>query len=186
MIRIEHPANSRGEAFGVRSGSVPLQAALLGLILRRRSDGRPRKTATSLWLRYLKVDDPVVLSAYRKKITSIVAQGKNRIAQAIQQELRRGLEGLLGKKYSNRGFTPGTGGDPCGHSRRLVQGRPLGMGKGPEETGPGGIPHPYGPGRRLSRLGDRVPGRKGRPLRSFPFTPFTSDPSGVGSPGMRG
>lgn len=138
MIKIEHPANSRGEAFGVRSGSVPLQAALLGLILLAVIGRAAAEDGYDLWLRYLKVDDPVVLSAYRKKITSIVAQGKSEIAQAIQQELRRGLEGLLGKNIPIADSPPGPGAILVGTPEDSFKVARLGWGRVLKKLGPEG------------------------------------------------
>ncbi len=50
-----------------------------------------------MWLRYDKVMEPELLSAYREGITEVVIQQSGPILNAAQEELQNGLEGLLGK-----------------------------------------------------------------------------------------
>ncbi len=49
-----------------------------------------------LWLRYDKVTDPAVLKAYRTHIGNIVLLGSSPTLTIAQQELRKGLSGMLG------------------------------------------------------------------------------------------
>jgi alpha-glucuronidase len=51
-----------------------------------------------LWLRYDKISQPELLSYYREHITEIVIQESSPTFKAIQEELQKGLSGLLGKK----------------------------------------------------------------------------------------
>ncbi len=51
-----------------------------------------------LWLRYNKILQPKILSHYREHITEIVIQESSPTFQAVQEELRKGLSGLLGKE----------------------------------------------------------------------------------------
>jgi alpha-glucuronidase len=50
-----------------------------------------------LWLRYDKVSNPRLLSHYRECATEAVIQGTSPTLAAIQEELQKGLSGLLGK-----------------------------------------------------------------------------------------
>lgn len=59
-----------------------------------------------LWLKYDKVDDPVLLREYRNQINSIVFAGQSATLIAAKKELLKGLEGLLGKKiYESKKIT---------------------------------------------------------------------------------
>ncbi len=51
-----------------------------------------------LWLRYNEISQPELLSHYREHITQIVIQESSPTFQAVQEELRKGLSGLLGKE----------------------------------------------------------------------------------------
>lgn len=53
-----------------------------------------------LWLRYDKIDDPVLLQQYRNNITGIQFTGNSPTLIAAREELITGLQGLLGKKVS--------------------------------------------------------------------------------------
>jgi alpha-glucuronidase len=48
-----------------------------------------------LWLRYDQVPAPM-LAAYRSRITSVIVEGRSSTAEIIRDELRNGLNGLLG------------------------------------------------------------------------------------------
>lgn len=50
-----------------------------------------------LWLRYDKVAEPELLSAYRKGVTEIIIQESGPVLNAVQEELQNGLRGLIGK-----------------------------------------------------------------------------------------
>jgi alpha-glucuronidase len=50
-----------------------------------------------LWLRYVRVDDPARVTEYTAAITSFLVAGDSPTASATARELRRGLEGLLGR-----------------------------------------------------------------------------------------
>ena len=50
-----------------------------------------------LWLRYDKVDDPVLLETYRQAISSLYVPGRSDTEKIIVQELKKGLSGLLGR-----------------------------------------------------------------------------------------
>ncbi|MEO8360296.1 MAG: alpha-glucuronidase family glycosyl hydrolase [Vicinamibacteria bacterium] len=56
------------------------------------------ETGYNLWLRYIQVDDVTKLSAYRKSVGSLVVEGTSPSLEAARNELRSGLEGLLGQK----------------------------------------------------------------------------------------
>jgi hypothetical protein len=51
-----------------------------------------------LWLRYDEISQPELVSDYREHITEIVIQESSPTFQAVQEELRKGLSGLLGKE----------------------------------------------------------------------------------------
>src|SRR5215471_15109553 len=51
-----------------------------------------------LWLRYDKIDDSILLSQYRNKISFIRFTDTSSTLLAAQKELQNGLEGLLDKK----------------------------------------------------------------------------------------
>ncbi len=55
-----------------------------------------------LWLRYDKIEDGTLLQLYRTLIPSIQVNGSSQTIHIAEEELIRGLEGLLGKKISNR------------------------------------------------------------------------------------
>ncbi|MFN8291419.1 MAG: alpha-glucuronidase family glycosyl hydrolase [Chitinophagaceae bacterium] len=55
-----------------------------------------------LWLRYQKIDNPVLLSAYKKVTAKIHVSGNSPTMQVIKEELRRGLSGLLGTTVTFR------------------------------------------------------------------------------------
>jgi alpha-glucuronidase len=48
-----------------------------------------------LWLRYVPVDDPQLLSSYKRQTSEIVVQGQSATEQVAREELRKGLAGLL-------------------------------------------------------------------------------------------
>ena len=50
-----------------------------------------------LWLRYDKVMEPELLSAYREGITEVVIQQSYPVLKAVQEELQNGLRGMLDK-----------------------------------------------------------------------------------------
>jgi alpha-glucuronidase len=50
-----------------------------------------------LWLRYDKIDDPVLLQQYRNQISSIYFHNSSSTIEVVKKELLYGLEGLLGK-----------------------------------------------------------------------------------------
>jgi alpha-glucuronidase len=50
-----------------------------------------------LWLRYQRIDNPARLSEYSTAISSILVAGSSPTTAATTRELRRGLEGLLGR-----------------------------------------------------------------------------------------
>ncbi len=54
-----------------------------------------------LWLRYARVEDPVLLKAYQAAFSSIVVQGKTETDQVLLKELQQGFRGLLGKSLPN-------------------------------------------------------------------------------------
>lgn len=54
-----------------------------------------------LWLRYDKIDDAKLLSAYQHSINRINFPGDNPTLQVAKKELLKGLEGLLDKKIIN-------------------------------------------------------------------------------------
>ena len=51
-----------------------------------------------LWLRYVKVQDPDLLTQYLEHLTQIVVTGNNPTTNLTREELQRGLSGLLGKE----------------------------------------------------------------------------------------
>ncbi len=51
-----------------------------------------------LWMKYEKIDDAVRLVEYQKTISSIVVTGQSQTCRIIQDELKKGLAGLLGKE----------------------------------------------------------------------------------------
>jgi len=53
-----------------------------------------------LWLRYDKIDDPSLLSNYRKQTTDILVTGNSTTVDAIRSELEAGLTGLLDTKVN--------------------------------------------------------------------------------------
>jgi alpha-glucuronidase len=48
-----------------------------------------------LWLRYIKVDNPTLLTEYRKSITSVFVEGNSPIVNSAKEEVIKGLSGLL-------------------------------------------------------------------------------------------
>ncbi len=55
-----------------------------------------------LWLRYDKITDATVLSAYKTQISGIAAQGQSPTLTAAAEELAKGLSGLLDKKITTQ------------------------------------------------------------------------------------
>lgn len=51
-----------------------------------------------LWLRYDKIDNPLLLQQYRNNISSIQVAGSSATSKISREELVTGLEGLLGRK----------------------------------------------------------------------------------------
>lgn len=51
-----------------------------------------------LWLRYHKIQDPIILAKYQQRLTQIVVPGISPTIQVIKAELQRGLSGILGQK----------------------------------------------------------------------------------------
>ncbi len=49
-----------------------------------------------LWLRYVALEDAAQRSAYRQRVTAIVVEDGSPAGRVVQDELRRGLGGLLG------------------------------------------------------------------------------------------
>ncbi|MCB9056162.1 MAG: alpha-glucuronidase [Chitinophagales bacterium] len=54
-----------------------------------------------LWLRYKKIDDPVLLAKYQKEISCIYINTTSPTMQVVKEELQSGLSGLLGKRINN-------------------------------------------------------------------------------------
>jgi len=67
--------------------------AVCGLLLSLRAEDGYR-----LWLRYDRIDNPVLLSSYRKAITGIQLDEESAIFASALSELKAGLGGLLDKK----------------------------------------------------------------------------------------
>lgn len=81
-------------------GSRLLRRSLAGLLLALTLAGawpNPLRAEDGyrLWLRYDPVQEPAKLAQYRQVVTGILVPGKSPTAEAIRQELRRGLSGLL-------------------------------------------------------------------------------------------
>src|SRR6185436_6173240 len=55
-----------------------------------------------LWLRYNKIDDPVLLQQYRNKINSIQFTGNSLTVTVAKQEMLNGLEGLLATPIADK------------------------------------------------------------------------------------
>jgi len=66
---------------------------MCGLLLSLRAEDGYR-----LWLRYDKIDNPALLSSYRKAITGIQLNEKSLIFASALNELKAGLGGLLDKE----------------------------------------------------------------------------------------
>lgn len=61
----------------------------------------------SLWLRYKTVEDPQLLSHYRRAIKGIVVKGNAPTLAVAKEELLRGLQGLLNQKLGEQTAGPG-------------------------------------------------------------------------------
>ncbi len=72
-------------------GGCVFVAAMLGQGASARAE-----TGYDLWLRYVRVDDPIQRAAYRRAATAIVVPRGSETGEAIAAELTRGLGGLLG------------------------------------------------------------------------------------------
>ncbi|MFC1838640.1 alpha-glucuronidase family glycosyl hydrolase [Thermodesulfobacteriota bacterium] len=85
----------------------------------------------SLWLRYNKIAEQYLLSHYHKYTTEIVIQESCQTLNAVQEELQRGLKGLLGKNVTVKSTVSKNGalvvGTPDKSSivRQLIQGHEL-------------------------------------------------------------
>jgi alpha-glucuronidase len=55
------------------------------------------ETGYEAWLRHAKIDDPVVRRRYESLPAVVVALGDSLIVQAAQEELVRGVHGMLGR-----------------------------------------------------------------------------------------
>ena len=53
-----------------------------------------------LWMKYDKIDDQAKLAEYQKLVSSIVVEGDSPTCKVVQNELQKGLSGLLGKDIS--------------------------------------------------------------------------------------
>ncbi len=62
-----------------------------------------------LWLRYDKVDDPVLLTSYRQNVSAILVEGTSETEKVLQEELKKALGGLLDREVS-LAKTPGENG----------------------------------------------------------------------------
>ncbi len=51
-----------------------------------------------LWMKYKKIEDANRLAEYQQSITSVIVEGRTETCRIIQDELNRGLGGLLGKE----------------------------------------------------------------------------------------
>jgi len=71
---------------------IPILFGLMALINCGAEDGY------RLWLRYDKIQDEKLLSAYQNAIQTIVIQGNSETTDVIKNELKTGLSGLLGTK----------------------------------------------------------------------------------------
>ena len=56
----------------------------------------------NLWLRYNKINDPVLLQQYRSKINSIQFPANSPTLTVAKKELLNGLEGLLGSTITDK------------------------------------------------------------------------------------
>jgi alpha-glucuronidase len=70
---------------------VILLAALMPASSARGEDGY------DLWLRYVKVQDPVLLAQYRQKVTQVIVPGDSPTDRVTCEEIDRGLRSLLGE-----------------------------------------------------------------------------------------
>lgn len=61
----------------------------------------------SLWLRYKPVEDPQLLSQYRRTINGISIKGSSPTLAVAKEELLRGLQGLLDQKVVEQSAGPG-------------------------------------------------------------------------------
>lgn len=53
-----------------------------------------------LWLRYDKISNPTLLSAYQSQVTAVYAEGNSDILNAAKEELTHGFSGLLDRKIT--------------------------------------------------------------------------------------
>jgi alpha-glucuronidase len=67
---------------------------LLFFINTRAEDGY------DLWLRYIKVSNPALLTQYKKQINAPAVAGNSQTIAIIREELSRALSGLTGNRYS--------------------------------------------------------------------------------------
>ena len=70
----------------------------------------------TLWLRYNKIDDPVLLQQYRSKLNSIQFTGNSLTVAVAKKELLNGLQGLLAISIADKTTTS---------DRSIVAGTPL-------------------------------------------------------------
>jgi alpha-glucuronidase len=75
----------------MRGARLAIVFALVAAAPARAEDGY------DLWLRYQRIEDPARLKEYRSAIASILVAGSSPTAAVTARELRRGLEGLLGR-----------------------------------------------------------------------------------------
>jgi alpha-glucuronidase len=50
----------------------------------------------NLWMSYKKLDDPTILKEYQQAFSSIVVQGESETLNVVREEIKKGLNGLLG------------------------------------------------------------------------------------------
>ncbi len=62
-----------------------------------------------LWMKYKKIEDANRLAEYQKSITSVIVKGQTKTCRIIEDELKRGLDGLLNKEISVTETNPKNG-----------------------------------------------------------------------------
>ncbi|MBU6453949.1 MAG: alpha-glucuronidase [Cyanobacteria bacterium REEB67] len=87
ILQISHPANAAGKILETKG---------------RAAAGNEDGYRT--WLRYEKIDEPIVLRDYTKRLNRIVVEGQTPTCEIVRAELSRGLSGLLGAPIEASSF----------------------------------------------------------------------------------
>jgi alpha-glucuronidase len=144
---VREPSHPRGPARRARGSEearrratgIGLRGLGLALALLVLAGGARAEDGYELWLRYVPVSDAALLARYRAAVTEVCLEASSPTLRAASDELRRGLDGLLGADVPFTSDVTGDGAVLAGTPKGSPLVASLGLGDDLRRAGPEGF-----------------------------------------------